>query len=164
MESRTPPPTPRTGPTGAPAAPGSDTSEPDAADAAGRGVCPICLSTELTPQNQCTLRCGHALCNLCLPQLLSPNCPLCRQPIWSDNNNTQQPRHTPWLLENTPLLENHQMEDDLSTLSTNDNNSTNSENHTQARIPVMLLTRAQLRRFFPLDREDEEDREQRAAR
>ena len=129
-------------------------------------MCPVCLSTELNPQNQCTLRCGHALCNLCLPQLLSPNCPLCRRSIWNDEETETRPRHTPWLLETenpvllnpTHLIENNNNHD-ITSLSTEDSlPRRRGAGRAGARIPVMLLTRAQLRRFFRLEEdEDEED-------
>ena len=129
-----------------------------------RTVCPVCLSTELHPENQCTLRCGHALCNLCLPQLLSPNCPLCRRPIWHDHdrNNALQAT-TPWLLDAGTMLMHPgggpQEEeedprraaaaaaaDDLSSLSTHAEEEEEEEEEDQ--IPVLLLTRAQVRRIF----------------
>ena len=107
-------------------------------------LCPICLSATLTPQNQCTLRCGHAVCNLCLPQLISPNCPICRQPIW----RSIQSRQSPWIVENNSvflnpvpdLLENGPHAD------TDESDDTTDEDET--RIPVMLLTRDQLRHIF----------------
>ena len=125
-----------------------------------RSVCPICLSTELRPENQCTLRCGHALCNLCLPQLLSPNCPLCRRPIWEGGNirTNLAPNTTPWLLDsNTMLLDpaqimvensNNETDHDISSLSTNDQETETESYNDTTRIPVMLLTREQIRSIF----------------
>ena len=127
-----------------------------------RAVCPVCLSTDLRPENQCTLRCGHVLCNLCLPQLLSPNCPLCRRPIWRE----EEPRRhdvgsaalqatTPWLLDaGTMLMETEPMETDRrgtatpsstqDDVSSMDTTAEESADH----IPVLLLTRAQVRQIF----------------
>ena len=43
--------------------------------------CPICM--EPTESNsQCTLKCGHMLCNRCITQLEKPICPVCREPIF----------------------------------------------------------------------------------
>mgnify|MGYP001392400610 CR=1 FL=1 len=119
-------------------------------------VCPVCLSTELNPQNQCTLRCGHALCNLCLPQLLSPNCPLCRRPIWREEETVDATTPTPWLLDAGTMLMGLEPAavrseqtpsstlDDLSSLATGTAEEEGSADH----IPVLLLTRAQLRQIF----------------
>ena len=126
-----------------------------------RAVCPVCLSTELRPENQCTLRCDHVLCNLCLPQLLSPNCPLCRRPIWReeprghDAGSSALQATTPWLLDaGTMLMDTEPMEterrnaatpsstqDDVSSMDTT---AEEGADH----IPVLLLTREQLRQIF----------------
>ena len=127
-----------------------------------RTVCPVCLSTVLHPDNQCTLRCGHALCNLCLPQLLSPHCPLCRRSIWREETHggavqAQLDASTPWLLDAGTMLlgaapepapappldqDDAMATDDMSTFSTEDSNIAPDQ------IPVLLLTRAQVRSMF----------------
>ena len=110
-------------------------------------LCPICLSATLSPQNQCTLRGGHAQCNLCLPQLLSPNCPICRQPIWRSVRPTSSST-SPWLIENHSVMLNPMpdlLEDELDTES--DHNTENDDNE-DVRIPVLLLTREQIRAMF----------------
>ena len=136
------------GPTGA---------APPAPRAPPRAVCPVCLSTELRPENQCTLRCGHALCHLCLPQLLSPNCPLCRRPIWREEETVDATTPTPWLLDAGTMLMGTEPAavrpprapastlDDLSSLATG---AAGEEEGGADHIPVLLLTRAQVRQIF----------------
>ena len=146
------------GPTGAEAP-----AQTDPVQAPPRAVCPVCLSTELHPENQCTLRCGHALCNLCLPQLLSPNCPLCRRPIWREEprrhniESAALQATTPWLLDAGTMLmdtetisnERHgaaapsSTQDDVSSMDT-----TAEEEGSADHIPVLLLTREQVRQIF----------------
>ena len=122
-------------------------------------VCPICLSHGAARRT--SARCAaYALCNLCLPQLLSPNCPLCRRPIWEGGNirTNLAPNTTPWLLDsNTMLLDpaqimvensNNETDHDISSLSTNDQETETESYNDTTRIPVMLLTREQIRSIF----------------
>ena len=115
-------------------------------------LCPVCLATQLLPSNQCTLRCGHVICHLCLPQLRTPLCPICRRPIWSDGDihGASTPDvPVPWPLDGAPfLLEPMPSEPpatipSASTMSTEDDADTDEDI-----IPVLLLSRPQLRRIF----------------
>ena len=53
--------------------------------------CPICLQTVLTDATKCVLRCNHSICNKCLPQLRTPNCPICRNPIFPETEVSTLP-------------------------------------------------------------------------
>lgn len=49
--------------------------------------CPVCKETK--PQTQtCVLRCGHPVCNTCLPRLHRGQCPMCRQSIFPNTTGT----------------------------------------------------------------------------
>lgn len=105
-------------------------------------VCPVCMTAVLHPDTQCTLRCGHALCNRCLPLLHSPVCPICRQHVW------RGPESAPWLLASDPsstsletLFEQHQP-------SPPSSRSSETEDDTEVRIPVAMVTRNELRHLF----------------
>lgn len=106
-------------------------------------VCPVCMTTVLHPDTQCTLRCGHALCNRCLPLLHSPVCPICRQHVW------RGPESTPWLLASDPSPASFEtLFEQPSPPSSRTSSDTTDEGGEEVRIPVALVTRAELQHLF----------------
>ncbi len=103
-------------------------------------LCPVCMTVALQPETQCTLRCGHALCNRCLPLLHSPLCPICRQHVWRGREAT------PWLLASDPSPTSFEtLFEHPSPPSSHTSAETNDE---AVRIPVALVTRQELRHLF----------------
>ena len=53
-------------------------------------TCPVCME-EKSALSQCKLRCGHAVCNICLPQLQQGICPVCRALIFPGHDSDPAP-------------------------------------------------------------------------
>ena len=122
-----------------------ESAEAGTTPAAEPTLCPVCMTAELEPDTQCTLRCGHALCNRCLPLLHSPVCPICRQHIWQGN------AAAPWLLASDTSPGSFEALFDMPappSTQASGASDTERDDTEDARIPVALVTQRELRHLF----------------